>query len=180
MRRTLILTIVLSATAVPALAQQMPVPKPGPEHELLKADAGTWDAVVEFMPGPGAPAMISKGVEVNRMGCGGLCLISEFTGEAMGSPFQGVGVTAWDPSKKAYVGSWTDSMSAGISTMEATWDASAKTLRGWMEGPDPSGHRMKMRTAIEARGDTRVMTAFAPGPDGREMQVMKITYTRRK
>ena len=52
--------------------QMPPMPKPGPEHEILKMDAGTWDASVEFIAEPGAPPMKSKGVEVNTVGCGGL------------------------------------------------------------------------------------------------------------
>jgi hypothetical protein len=28
--------------------------------------------------------------------------------------------------------------------------------------------------------NTRIMTMFGTGPDGKEMQTMKITYTRRK
>jgi hypothetical protein len=28
--------------------------------------------------------------------------------------------------------------------------------------------------------NTRIMTMFGPGPDGKEVQSMKITYTRRK
>ena len=161
--------------------QMPPMPKPGPEHAALKMDVGTWDAVVEFIPAPGAPPMVSKGVEVNTIGCGGLCLISDFKGEAMGSPFHGHGMTAWDPAKKKYVGSWTDSMSTGIAVAEMTYDAAAKTGAGWMEGPDMTGKITKTRTVVDYKTEgARVMTAYTPGPDGKEMQVMKITYTRRK
>ena len=170
-----------AATAVTMAAQQMPpMPKPGPEHEIFKMDAGTWDAVVEFVMAPGTPAVLSKGIETNTIGCGGLCLISEFKGEAMGQPFHGVGITVWDAAQRKYVGSWTDSMSGGLASMEGTWDAATKTLNGWMEAPDSSGQRIKMRTVAESRGDTRVMTSFVPGPGGQEMQVMRITSTRRK
>jgi hypothetical protein len=37
-----------------------PLPKPGPEHQLLKMEEGTWDATVEVIPGPDAPPMTSK------------------------------------------------------------------------------------------------------------------------
>jgi hypothetical protein len=175
--------VVLSAGAV--LAQQTgappPMPKPGPEHAILKMDEGTWDAVVEFVMAPGQPAQTSKGVETNVMSCGGMCLISDFKGEAMGSPFSGHGVMTWDAAKKKYVGSWTDSMSSGLALMESTYDPATKKGSGWMEGPDMTGKVMKTRNEVEWKGDnSRVMTAWAPGPDGKEMQVMKITYTRRK
>ena len=172
-----------SAVAIAGAAAQQapPMPKPGPEHAILKADAGVWDAVVEFVMAPGQPPQTSKGVETNTLGCGGLCLISDFKGEAMGSPFEGHGVMTWDAAKKKYVGSWTDSMSSGLAVMETSYDPATKKSTGWMEGPDMTGKVMRTRNAVEWKDDnTRVMTAWAPGPDGKEMQVMKITYTRRR
>jgi hypothetical protein len=37
-----------------------------------------------------------------------------------------------------------------------------------------------MRSVVEYKGSTRVMTMFMPGPDGKEAQLFRITYTRRK
>jgi hypothetical protein len=176
------LLVILAASALAAQAGPPPMPKPGPEQQLFKMDAGTWDAVIEVAAAPGEKPTITKGVEVNTIGCGGLCLITDFKGEAMpGVPFQGHGVGAWDPGKKKYVGSWTDSMSTGISTGESTWDPAAKRFTGWMEGPDMTGKVVKSRSVVEyGAAGTRVMTMFSPGPDGKEAQMMKITYTRRK
>lgn len=184
-RNIMWMALLVALTAAPALAQppgeQMPpMPKPGPEHEVLKADVGTWDAVVEFIPGPGAAPVTSKGVEVNTLGCGGLCLITDFKGEAMGMPFHGHGVTVWDAAKKKYVGSWVDSMATGMAVAEHAYDAAAKKLEGWMEAPDPGGKMTKSRSVVEYADGTRTMTAYASGPDGKEAQTMKITYTRRK
>jgi hypothetical protein len=179
--------VLLAALCVPRTTtaqsgnQAPPLPKPGPEHAVLKMDVGTWDAVVEFMPAPGASPLTSKGVEVNTIGCGGLCLITDFKGQAMGAPFHGHGVMTWDVVKKKYIGSWTDSMSTGLATSEGTYDAATKKWTGTMEGPDMTGAVAKSRTVSEWRdSNTRVMTAFAAGPDGKEMQVMRITSTRRK
>ena len=158
------------------------MPKPGPEHQLFKMDEGTWDAAVELTPGPGAPQMTSKGVEVNTIGCGGLCLITDFKGEMLpGMTFQGHGLATWDTTKKKYAGSWTDSMSQGLAVTEGTWDPAAKKMTGWMEGPDMTGKITKTRSVVEYPTEgTRVMTAYAPMPDGKEAQVLRITYTRRK
>ena len=178
-----VLLAVLS-TPRPAAAQgdQMPPPpKPGPEHDVLKMDAGTWDATVEITAAPGMAPIVSKGVEVNTMGCGGLCLISDFKGQVMGAPFHGHGVTTWDVVKNKYLGSWTDSMSKGLATSDGTYDPATKKMTGSMEGPDMTGMVMKTRTVSEWRdANTRVMTAFATGPDGKEVQVMRITSVRRK
>ena len=114
--RSIVFGLCVGVPAGSASAQDMPaMPKPGPEHQLLKEDEGTWDAKVEVFPGPGAAPMVSKGVEVNTIGCGGLCLITDFKGEMMpGQPFHGHGTATYDPQKKKYVGSWTDSMSHGL------------------------------------------------------------------
>jgi hypothetical protein len=173
--------VALTGSAAVLGQQPPPMPKPGPEHQILKMDEGTWDATVEMVPGPGAPPMTSKGVEVNTVGCGGMCLVTDFKGEAMpGTPFEGHGMATWDATKKKYAGSWSDSMSQGLAISEATWDPAGKRMNGWMEGPDMTGKVMKTRSVMEYRDDrTRVMTAYAPGPDGKEMQVLRITYTRR-
>ena len=179
---TLIFVLLTLFVPSPSPAQEPPMPKPGPEHQLFKMDEGTWDAVVELTPGPGAPPMTSKGVEVNTVGCGGLCLITDFKGDMMpGTTFHGHGLATWNALKKKYTASWTDSMSQGLATGESTWDAAAKRMDGTMEGPDMTGRILKTRTTVEYRADgTRVMTAYAPMPDGKEAQVLRISYTRRK
>jgi hypothetical protein len=175
-------TIVL---AVPVLAQapagMPPVPKPGPAQELFKQDEGTWDATVESFMAPGAPPMTSKAVETNAVGCGGLCLVTDFKGDFGGMPFHGHGTTAYDSVKKKYVGSWTDSMSTGLLIGESTYDPAKKTVTGYMEGPDMTGKVTKSKSVVEYKPDgTRVFTMYMPGPDGKEVQGMRITYVKRK
>ena len=174
--------VILPLAALAAAQQQPPpLPKPGPEHQMLKMDAGVWDAVVEMAPGGGAPPTRSKGVETNTLGCGGLCLITDFKGELMpGTAFHGHGTTTWDPAKKKYVGSWTDSMSQGLSIGEYSWDPDTKKLTGTMEGPDMSGQVQKMRAVTEYKGTSRVFMLYGPGAGGTEAPMMTITYTRRK
>ncbi len=180
---SLVFVTVLTAGLPHASAQQAPpMPKPGPEHAVFTMDVGTWDAIVEATQGPGAPPATSKGVEVSTIGCGGLCLISDFKGEFMpGMAFHGHGIATWDVTKKKYTGSWTDSMSQGLLISEGSWDAAKKQATGTMVGPDMTGQIVKMRSVVDYPSATsRVMTAYAPGPDGKEMQVLKITYTKRK
>jgi hypothetical protein len=179
-----VLLVLIAGVAAPAavVAQDMTPPKPGPEHELFKNDAGTWDAVIEMMGAPGAPPMKSTGIETSVLGCGGLCLVTDFKGEMMpGQTFEGHGVAAYDAVKKKYVGSWTDSMSAGLSISESSYDAAAKKSTGWMEGPDMTGKVTKMRSIVEYPDTSRrVFTMYSTGPDGKEVPGLRITYTRRK
>jgi hypothetical protein len=182
MRRTLSLATYVFAFQLCALtvsAQEgPPAPSPGPEHEMLKRDVGVWDATVEMFGPPGAPAMTSKGTETNAM-VGAFWLVSQFKSEMMGQPFEGQGTTGYDPLKKKFVGTWIDSLTPGLATVESTYDAKTRTMTGFMVGPDPAS---KLRETTEWKTpDLRVFTMYGPkGPDGKEPVMMKITYTRRK
>jgi len=167
----------LTGSSALAAAQDMPpMPTPGPAHEVLKMEAGTWDAKVEMMTPNGT--MTSSGMETATIGCGGLCLVTHFKGEMMpGMAFEGHGISAYDARKQKYVGSWTDSMSQGVTTMESTWDPAAKTMTAMMEGPDMTGQMVKMKAVSEHKdADTRVFTMY--NPDG--APGMRITYMRKK
>ena len=177
------------AAAPAATSQGMPpLPRPGPEHAIFKDGAGTWDATVESFMVPGAPPSVSKGVETSRVGCGGLCLITDFKGSfTMGPPpappttFEGHGTDTYDMGKKKYVGSWVDSMSAGLMTSESTYDATSKTMSGWTVGPDLTGNVTKMKsTTVMKDPNTRVFSMYNVGSDGKESLGMRITYIRRK
>jgi len=150
---------------------------PGPEHEILKRDAGVWDVVME-MQFPGMQPMTMNGTETSTL-LAGRWLVTEFRGEIMGMTFEGRGLGGWDPEKKAYVGVWADSMSTSLSHSESTHDAATNTMKGWMEMADPSGGKSKARTEQTwPTADTRVVKVF--GADGSPEPVMKMTYTKRK
>jgi len=163
-----------------------PLPKPGPEHAIFKQVAGTWDAKVESFMAPGAPQSVSTGVETVRVGCGGLCSITDFKGSfamapgAPATPFEGHGTETYDTAKKKYVGSWVDSMSAGLSTTEGTYDAATKTMTGSREGPDMEGKISKMKSTVtHPDANTRVFSMYNVGADGKDTLGMRITYKRR-
>jgi hypothetical protein len=165
---------------VPPQGQGMPMPKPGPEHEILKKDVGAWDATVESKMDPSGKPNVSKGVETNTLLGDGLWMIQDFKADLMGTPFQGHGITGYDPSKKKYVGTWVDSMSAGLSKTEGTYDPKTKTMTTWVEGPGPDGTMMKMRSTSEWKdANTRVFTMYSPAGQGEEFAMLKITYKRR-
>ena len=165
---SLVFVTVLTAGLPHASAQQAPpMPKPGPEHAVFTMDVGTWDAVVEATQGPGAPPATSKGVEVSTIGCGGLCLISDFKGEFMpGMAFHGHGITT--------VGCHQEEVAQGAGPIrcrkacmisEGSWDAANKKATGTMEGPDMTGQIVKMRSVVDYPSATsRVMTAYALRP----------------
>lgn len=161
------------ASGAPAMA----APQPGPEHQMLAKDAGVWEATVESWMEPGKPPAISKGVETNTM-MGGMWLVTDFKAEFMGSPFQGHGVTGYDPIKKKFVGTWVDTMSAAQNLSEGTYDPTTKTLTGYIDGPGPDGKPARMKQVSEWKDpDTRVFTMYPPNGND---PMMRITYKRQK
>ena len=172
--------LILQAGSAAAQGAPPAAPQPGPEHAIFKEVAGTWDAKIEAWMGPGEPN-VSVGTEVNEVSCGGLCVVTHFKSTMMNAPFEGRGTETYDVAKKKYVGSWVDSMSAGMNISESTHDPKTKTMTGWMEGPDMTGKISKMKSVSTMKDpNTRVFSMFNVGPDGKETLGMRITYTRKK
>ena len=72
-------------------------------------------------------------------------------------------------------------MSTGLATGESTYDPQTKKWTGTMEGPDMTGKIVKSRSVGEMpNANTRIFTLYSTGPDGKESESMKITYTKRK
>ncbi len=157
-----------------------PAPKPGPEQAILKRDEGVWDARVEMHMGPpGAPPEVTTGVETNTL-VGGLWLISDFKGTMGEQPFHGHGTFGYDTSKKKYVGIWVDSMSTTLAHSEGNYDAATNTLTMMGEGVGEDGKPMKFREVVKwTDPNTKSFTMYMPGPDGKEVPGMTISYKRK-
>jgi len=167
------------ANQEPAAAPESP--KPTSEHAALARSEGTWDASVETSMGPpGTPPQKSKGVETNRICCGGLWMITDYKSNPGSAPFEGHGMTGYEPAKKKYVSTWVDSDLTTPMTSEGTYDAATRTLtmRGSMNS---RGKTLQWRNVeVWKDDDTRQFTQYMRGPGGKETPGVSITYTRRK
>lgn len=173
----LLATLLCLFTALPLLAQDMP--KPGEQHQKLALQAGTWDAVLEGV-GPDGKPSTSKGVSEMKMTLGGWWLVDDFTAEMMGMPFQGHGMTGYDPNKGKYVQSWADSMSPMLMVLEGNFDKDGKVLTMTGMGPGMDGKPAQYRNVTTWKdSNTFVYEIFVTGADGSEAPMLKITYTRR-
>jgi len=168
----------LALSAVPLAAQQPEMPKPGPEHQRLAKEVGTWDAVIESMGMDGKPEK-SKG-ENETKPMGGFWFVDSFAGSFAGAAFLGHGMIGYDPIKKKFVQSWCDSMSPMLMMFEGSFDKDGKVLTMTGSGPSTGGKTVSMRTVTTWKDDnTKVFELFEAGPDGKEVCMLKITYTRR-
>jgi hypothetical protein len=172
----------VSTAEASAAAPAAPAPpKVGPEHAQLRKEAGVWDATVEMSEAPGQKPQISQGTETATLIANGLWLVSDFKADFGGQPFEGHGVTGYDPAKKKYVGTWVDTWSTALGTSEGTFDPATKKSTAYMDAPDMTGKMIKMKMETEWKDDdTRVFTMWSPGPDGKSFPGLKITYKRRK
>jgi hypothetical protein len=157
------------------------IPRPTAEHAALARAEGTWDASVEISIGPpGSPPQLSKAVETNRVCCGGLWMITEFKSNPGSPPFEGHGITGYEPAMKRYLSTWVDSDLTKPMTSEGAYDATGRTLtmRGSMTS---NGKTMQWRNVeVWKDDDTRQFTMFMRGPGGKESPSLNITYARRK
>jgi len=172
--------IVISLSALSASAQAPPSAKT-PEHELLKKDVGTWDAVVKIFPPQGEP-IESKATEKNELMEGGLWLITDFEGKIGDVPFKGHGTFGYDPVEKKYVGTWIDTMTPSLTIMKGDYDPETKTLTTSAQGREPeSGETITYRQITKYEDDdTRTFEMYMPGQaGGEEWKMMEVKYKRR-
>jgi hypothetical protein len=174
--RTLLLyclCVWLALFVQPALAQEGPA-KPGPEHERLKKFEGQWDATVSFAGGE------SKATASYKLGLGGFWLQHHFKGEFAGAPFEGRGLTGYDPRKKKYISTWADSMEPNLLLMEGNFDKDGKTYTENGESPGMDGQLQKLKSIFEFKGEDEIVFTMYKVADGKDQQMMRITYKRQK
>lgn len=154
----------------PGTEAAMPIPTPGPEHEVLLASVGRWKAVASMM------GQDSKGTMVVEPGPGRFTVVTRFESADMGGmPFSGCGIDSYDPNKRKYVSVWADSWSPMMTVLEGDWDATTRTMTMHGEMLDMTGalspHTLKTQWLDD---DT---TLFSIHPGGGEPS-MTIRYER--
>ena len=155
---------------------------PGPQHQAMAAEAGAWDLAIKSWMEPGAPPMESKGSATREMILGGRVLVEEVTSEMMGMPFTGQGMRGFDNVTGKYWGTWIDSMGTGLMVSEGTCNEQQKTCAftgSWNDPVTKKPVKARMNTKMTSP-TVEVFEMYAPGPDGKEMKMMEITYTKKK
>ena len=155
---------------------------PGAEHQRLAALEGQWKATVKMWMDPSKPPETSEGTSEMKMILGGRYLEQSHKGTAMGQPFEGVGLTAYDNMKKKYVSTWIDNMGTGVLTWEGLYDASSSSITMMGEYMDPMSGKMKKSRTVTTivSPDQQVFEMYDKAPGAKEMKVMEITYDRMK
>lgn len=178
----LLLTALAALVLTVGMTRAQEPPKPGPEHTLLARMQGIWEAKIKMYVRPNQPPVESEGLYTLKMEVGGLFLVGEIKSKMFDADFQAHTVTGYDTFKKKYTGTWVDSMSTALYTLEGSFDKSGTVYTEIMRGPDPgTGKPMRVRTVTEV-GDKGTMLArmYGTRTDGKEGLMMEISYTRKK
>jgi len=162
-------------TAARALQENMPVAEPTEMHKWLRSHVGTWDAECTMM------GETSKGTWKVAEGPGELWNVAHFEGEMGGMPFTGMELSGYDSAAQEFVQVWVDSTSTSMSIGRGTYDKAAKKLVMTGESVGTDGKPATMKHVTEfPDADHMNFTMSTPGPDGGDMEIMSIKYTRRK
>lgn len=168
----------LIGSASMSVAQESPLTE---QHKVLTQDEGEWNAAMTMWI-PGVPEPIKgSGSEVNRLIGGGLWVISDFTSEIGGEEFVGHGTFGYDPVAEKYVGTWVDSMTPHIATMEGTYDADSRTMTFLMEAVGPDGTKQRHKSvAVYNEDGSRTFTMYnAADTASGWAKTMEIVYTKK-
>ena len=160
----------------------MEVATPGKPHEMLAKSAGNWTTKTKSWMVPGKPPEETEGTAEMKMVLGGRFLDQHVKGTMMGQPFEGMGQTGYDNYKKRYVSTWMDTAGTTIMMMTGTWNEAKKscTMTGMVD--DPAFKKAIKVSSVTKMidDDHQVFEMYSPGPDGKPMKVVEVTYTRKK
>jgi len=156
---------------------------PGPNHEWLAKQAGTYKGKVKFWMTPEAPVNEStcittitpifdgKFLKVDSQG------MMEMGGQSF--PFHGNGFYGYDNTGKTFQSVWFDNMGSGMVTGTGTLSTDQKTLTLNEKMYCPLNKKeVSMRETWNFKPDgTMVLEMFGPDKTGKEFKSMEITYT---
>lgn len=152
------------------------------QHEWLKQLVGEWTMQSEAVMAEGADPMQFDATETVKS-FGDLWILAEGRGDFGGMKHGSMMTLGYDPNKKAFVGTWIDTMTAYLWVYRGTLDESKKVLTLEAEGPsfgDPNEMAQYRDVITIVDKDHKTLTSSMLGDDGEWTQFMKAEYTRKK
>jgi hypothetical protein len=153
---------------------------PGAAHERMKKMEGSYDLTIKSWEAPGQPPTVEKGTATRKMMLDGRVMVEDTRSSMHGQPFTGHGMSGYDNVSGKTWSTWNDNMSTGVMVSEGDCDAEgACTLAGSWNDAVTKGKTNARMTTKWTDANTEVFEMYGPGPDGKEMKMMEITYKKR-
>lgn len=165
----------------PEMEAAMKAGMPGEAHKTLDPLEGNWKATVKTWHSPAEPPMESKATIKAAWIMGGRFIEEKFQGKMGDMKFEGRGFYGYDNLRKTYVGSWMDSLGTYIMVFDGSSDDGGKTITWKGQAPDPMTGKLGPWRSVTrfVSKDEHVYEMYGQAPDGTEMKMMEITYTRK-
>lgn len=156
--------------------------KPGLAHEFLASFEGEWKTTTRMFMEPGAPPMESKGTSSARMILGGRFLEEKLSGEMMGQPLEGMGLTGFDNNTQLFVSTWCDSLNTGITMSHGSIDQTGRVLTyvGSMNEPMTGEIGKAIKMVLTRTDEDHHLFEMFEVLYGEQFKVFEIEYARVK
>ncbi len=150
-------------------------------HKYLQPLVGKWTTATRYRFGKEAPWTKSTGVSETKWAMGGRYIIEHFKSHSKEMPFEGMGTTGYDKTKKKYISTWIDSMSTTLMMSTGTINDSHKVITFYATYDDPfTGQKNKQqKTTLTILNENKiVMEMYERGQDGEWFMNLEVVYTR--
>lgn len=162
-------------------ADPMAAMSPGEHHAEMEGLVGEWKATVKIWQAPGTEPVVSEGRTTYETALGGRYLQQSFEADMMGMPFEGIGISGFDNSRKKHTMMWIDNMGTAMMISEngscsddGKVTTHTTTRKSPMGGPDM---HIKLVNRILSE-DQHVFEYYVIDAEGGEFKAMEITYDR--
>ncbi|MBU0508644.1 DUF1579 domain-containing protein [bacterium] len=155
---------------------------PGPEHQLLGKMVGEWTCTGKSWMGPDQPPMEgTPGTAKSEFVFGGRFLKSDYSGDIMGMPFQGVGYLGYDNFRQQYWMTWFDNMTTALFTAygAASADGTELTLMGKSDDPMTGEKDKDTKYYYKFVDENTMIFEVWDMTQGKTYKGMEMTYTKK-
>jgi len=167
----------------PAMQDAMKRGAPGAHHKSLEPFVGHFTTTSRMWMKPGEAPQESTGYAEHTWVLGGRFLRMDVRGDMGGQPFEGLGYLGYDNIRGEYTAVWLDNMSTGVVRASGQFDPGTKqyTESGTFSCPLTGEKDRPFRGEWKViDNDSLAYTMYNPGPDGKEVKGMEISYKRVK
>lgn len=149
------------------------------QHSFVQEGVGHWSGTMAmYMPGLDEPMSVECTETVEALG--EFWTVADFKMDFMGTEFVGHNTFGYDPNKKAYVGTWIDSMTQSMTLMEGNVNERTGQLVMEYEQRDEMTGGMKNVKQVMERGENAyTMTFFDVTADG-DVKTMELSMQRKR
>ncbi|MEG8946360.1 DUF1579 domain-containing protein [Rosettibacter firmus] len=180
------LALFLSCVVIYAQDQQdmmkawMEYMTPGPMHELLSKNVGTWKVDMTMYDIYTGSENKIEGTSVTESILGGRYFKTTYSADMMGMPFEGIAIDGYDNKEKKFYSYWIDNMGTGMLIMKGDFDNATKTFTYTGESFDPmTGKQLKIRSVTKIIDENKFSNEMFSIFEDKEYKMFDAVYTRK-